>query len=45
MRRWNGWCDDSLESWLPAEACRFMHDVIGAGMRRAGGVNAPAMRR
>ena len=45
MRRWNGWCDDSIESWLPAEAYRFMQDLISAGMRRAGGVNAPAMRR
>jgi len=45
MRRWNGWCDDSLESWLPAETRRLMQDVIGAAMRRAGGANAPAMRR
>ena len=45
MRRWNGWGDDSIESQLHDEARRFMQDVIGAAMRRAGGVNAPVMRR
>ena len=45
MRRWNRWSDDSIESRLDDEARRFMQDVIGAAMRRAGGVNATLMRR